>query len=173
MNYIWLNISLIVNGGWGTWSEWNTCTVSCGGADQGRTRVCDNPAPQYGGDDCTVDGSTDSESQRCNENPCQSKLSGITIIGLYTHFTKYLCLKLAKLIPKNIYLNFFVGKCDDDIEENWLESQNERYRKCPRKPGAICEPPKIGGGTVKFICTNGVWKLADQQATSGNITCVE
>ena len=64
---------LIVHGGWGEWSEWEECPVSCGGADQGRTRVCDNPTPQFGGDDCTVDGSTDSETQRCNENPCPSK----------------------------------------------------------------------------------------------------
>jgi len=59
-----------INGGWGEWSEWDECPVSCGGADQGRTRVCDNPAPQYGGDDCTADGTTDSETQKCNENPC-------------------------------------------------------------------------------------------------------
>jgi len=59
-----------IPGGWGEWSDWDECAVSCGGADQGRTRVCDNPPPQFGGDDCTVDGSTDSETQRCNENPC-------------------------------------------------------------------------------------------------------
>ena len=62
-----------VNGGWGDFTEWDACPVNCGGADQGRTRVCDNPAPQYGGDDCTIDGSSDSETQRCNENPCPSK----------------------------------------------------------------------------------------------------
>ena len=41
--------------------------MPCGGADQRRTRVCDNPAPQFGGADCTVDGSIASENQRCNE----------------------------------------------------------------------------------------------------------
>ena len=35
--------------------------------------MCDSPAPQYGGDDCTVDGSTDTETEMCNENPCPSK----------------------------------------------------------------------------------------------------
>merc|ERR1719270_37118 len=34
-----------------------------------KTRVCDNPAPEFGGDDCTVDGSSASETQRCNEEP--------------------------------------------------------------------------------------------------------
>jgi thrombospondin 1 len=62
-----------VNGGWGNWSEWEECPVSCGGADQRRTRACDTPTPEFGGDDCTVDGSTNSETQRCNENSCLGK----------------------------------------------------------------------------------------------------
>ena len=65
--------SLLVNGGWGEWSSWLSCPVSCGGGTQGRNRVCDNPLPHFGGDDCTVDGSSDLETQACNENPCPSK----------------------------------------------------------------------------------------------------
>ena len=62
-----------MNGGWGEWGEWTNCPVTCDGADQGRTRPCDNPAPAHGGDDCTVDGSIGTESQRCNEDPCPGK----------------------------------------------------------------------------------------------------
>ena len=51
---------------------WDDCPVSCGGGDHSRTRACDSPAPEYGGDDCTVDGSTDTETERCNEDPCPS-----------------------------------------------------------------------------------------------------
>jgi len=59
-----------INGGWGEWNSWPDCPVSCGGGTQGRSRVCDNPEPQFGGDDCTIDGSSDLETQACNENPC-------------------------------------------------------------------------------------------------------
>ena len=77
------NVSFFkVNGEWGDWSEWDECPVSCGGADQGRTRVCDSPAPQFGGDDCTADGSSDSEIQRCNENPCPSELKSYQLYNI-------------------------------------------------------------------------------------------
>ena len=61
----------LVNGGWGDWTDWEMCPVSCGGADQGRTHACDSPAPEHGGNDCAGGAS---ETQRCNENPCPSKL---------------------------------------------------------------------------------------------------
>ena len=62
-----------VNGEWGEWSEWADCSVSCGGGEQVRTRSCDNPAPQNGGDDCPSDEASDSETQSCNTEDCPSK----------------------------------------------------------------------------------------------------
>ena len=61
---------LTVHGGWGEWQAWATCPVTCGGADQSRTRVCNNPTPQQGGRNCTADGSSNEETQRCHENQC-------------------------------------------------------------------------------------------------------
>ena len=72
--YIKFNVTKFkVDGVWGDWSQWTDCPVSCGGADQRRTRACDSPAPQYGGDDCTADGKSDSETQKCNQSPCSSE----------------------------------------------------------------------------------------------------
>ena len=59
-----------VNGGWGDFGEWEQCPVTCGGAYRSRHRECNNPAPGPGGDDCSDDGSTNVESERCNENLC-------------------------------------------------------------------------------------------------------
>lgn len=49
-----------VNGGW---SDFSSCSVSCGGGT--RTRSCTNPSPTNGGAECT--GST---SQSCNTQAC-------------------------------------------------------------------------------------------------------
>ena len=69
---------MLVHGGWGDWREWKDCPVSCGGDNQTRTRVCDNPAPEFSGDDCTMIGSSPSETRRCNENSCPSTSHNIT-----------------------------------------------------------------------------------------------
>ena len=46
-------------GMWGEWENVGDCSTTCGPGLQNRTRLCDNPEPSLGGDDCIlVDGST-------------------------------------------------------------------------------------------------------------------
>ena len=59
-----------VDGGWTDYSNWSYCTKTCGTGTQTRTRTCTNPAPKYGGADCT---GTTQETQNCNTHPCPSK----------------------------------------------------------------------------------------------------
>ena len=35
----------IVNGDWGVWGAWSTCSMTCGSGTRARSRSCDNPAP--------------------------------------------------------------------------------------------------------------------------------
>ncbi|MEQ2273472.1 Semaphorin-5A, partial [Xenotaenia resolanae] len=47
--------NVTVDGGFGAWSVWSTCTHNDGGSAGAclcRTRACDNPAPQCGGQKC-------------------------------------------------------------------------------------------------------------------------
>jgi len=50
----------------GGWSDWSTCSKTCGGGTQ--TRTCTNPEPQYNGEDCK--GKT---SQSCNVEDCATQ----------------------------------------------------------------------------------------------------
>ncbi|XP_050410177.1 coadhesin isoform X2 [Patella vulgata] len=52
-----------VDGNWRPWSDFNSCSVTCGNGTQSRSRTCDNPAPVYGGADCHGDGN---ETRSCN-----------------------------------------------------------------------------------------------------------
>uniref|UniRef100_A0A665VX04 Thrombospondin-1-like n=1 Tax=Echeneis naucrates TaxID=173247 RepID=A0A665VX04_ECHNA len=56
-----------IDGGWGPWSPWDTCTVTCGGGVQTRKRLCSDPVPKYGGKDCVGEATM---SQLCNKQDC-------------------------------------------------------------------------------------------------------
>ncbi|XP_069480305.1 A disintegrin and metalloproteinase with thrombospondin motifs 7 [Ambystoma mexicanum] len=56
-----------INGGWGSWSLWSTCSRTCGAGVQHAERQCSNPTPKYGGKYCL------GERKRyrvCNIKPC-------------------------------------------------------------------------------------------------------
>ncbi|XP_005375138.1 PREDICTED: hemicentin-1 isoform X1 [Chinchilla lanigera] len=56
-----------VDGGWGNWQSWSHCSVSCGGGEKTRIRLCDNPAPSKSGRPCRGDAT---QVSRCNTQPC-------------------------------------------------------------------------------------------------------
>ncbi|NXX11830.1 ATS7 metalloproteinase, partial [Podargus strigoides] len=56
-----------IDGGWGAWSSWATCSRSCGAGVQSAERQCSSPTPKYGGRYCL------GERKRfriCNVRPC-------------------------------------------------------------------------------------------------------
>lgn len=50
------------------WTLWQSCPVTCGGAEHQRERIC--VGPFYGGADCDGDSIG---SKKCNENPCPGR----------------------------------------------------------------------------------------------------
>ncbi|XP_060592883.1 coadhesin-like [Ruditapes philippinarum] len=60
-----------VDGGLSEWSAWSSCSVSCAGGSQTRSRTCTNPTPQYDGKDCTGHRS---ETQACEIQACPGDL---------------------------------------------------------------------------------------------------
>lgn len=56
-----------IDGGWGPWGDWSECSASCGGGHRFRTRRCDDPQPQHGGNDCA---GCNLDYGQCNMQAC-------------------------------------------------------------------------------------------------------
>ncbi|XP_060630493.2 hemicentin-1 isoform X1 [Anolis sagrei] len=56
-----------VDGNWGSWQSWSTCSASCGGGQQTRSRLCNNPSPSNSGRFCPGDKS---QISRCKIQAC-------------------------------------------------------------------------------------------------------
>uniref|UniRef100_A0A1Y9IVM8 GON domain-containing protein n=1 Tax=Anopheles minimus TaxID=112268 RepID=A0A1Y9IVM8_9DIPT len=55
------------DGGWSSWSSFDTCSRTCGGGIQKRTRECDSPKPKNGGKFCI---GLRIEYRACNSQAC-------------------------------------------------------------------------------------------------------
>ncbi|KAJ9581389.1 hypothetical protein L9F63_023435, partial [Diploptera punctata] len=75
------------DGGWSEWNSWTSCSRSCGFGVTFRTRNCDNPKPDYGGQDCV--GKSE-EFRICGERPCPEPLKDVRAQQ---------CARLPMLIP--------------------------------------------------------------------------
>ncbi|XP_056010712.1 sushi, von Willebrand factor type A, EGF and pentraxin domain-containing protein 1-like isoform X1 [Ostrea edulis] len=58
---------LFLNGNWGKWDEWSSCSETCGNGTKTRKRYCNNPAPYNGGHICS---GNDTEITDCFVEDC-------------------------------------------------------------------------------------------------------
>lgn len=56
-----------IHGGFSAWSEYSSCSVTCGKGTWTRTRSCTNPAPSNGGKQCEGPAS---ETTECDKGAC-------------------------------------------------------------------------------------------------------
>ena len=73
-----------VDGEWGPWSSF-TCSATCGGGTQMRTRQCSNPPPRFGGADCPG-FAKEGSMMTCNEDLCP-----IGVWGVWGRWTPVTC----------------------------------------------------------------------------------
>ena len=82
MNYLNINLKTIVDCVWGAYDAWSTCSKTCGGGVQIRTRKVDTHA-ENGGAACT---GLSSEQQDCNTGTCPA--GNFTILALIRPFAR-------------------------------------------------------------------------------------
>lgn len=80
------------------WSNWGTCSTSCGPGVKKRTRACTNPEPEYGGLTCRErDLGANTESSKCNLGDCPGKY-----LCCYLYENTAICLNNDIVKLKNI-----------------------------------------------------------------------
>lgn len=67
IEYLSLFDTAAVDGNWGPWSSFTSCSKTCGDGTNSKYRLCDNPAPSNGGAECSGDKIVVST---CNEQDC-------------------------------------------------------------------------------------------------------
>ena len=71
-----------VDGGYGAWSDYGECSVTCGGGQQSRERKCNNPEPLFGGKTCEQQElGPGSETKICNDEACPGKFPSLLLKG--------------------------------------------------------------------------------------------
>ena len=78
----------LVDGQWGRFSSWSTCSRTCGGGTRTRQRECNNPPPSNGGLDCVGDATRE---RNCNTNACpgeRKKCFGFDTL-VFTFFSEW------------------------------------------------------------------------------------
>ena len=76
---VFLCFAFLVDGGFSLWSTWTTCSQTCGTGTKSRTRTCDNPVPNYNGQNCTGNFS---QAISCKIESCPGKRSDRLVISL-------------------------------------------------------------------------------------------
>ena len=82
-NSIYVSITHVhfTDGGWSAWTDWASCSVTCGVGLMKRQRQCDNPVPSGFGQSCS---GNNEQTELCNPTSCHipSKLYNSTYIIL-------------------------------------------------------------------------------------------
>jgi len=88
----------LVDGKWATWSEYGTCSETCGVGDKIRSRKCNNPPPAHGGENCIGE---DKQTLECTlkECPGNNSMFGLSTqaksLFFVSNFSTSLCLFLG------------------------------------------------------------------------------
>ncbi|KAG7477528.1 hypothetical protein MATL_G00070590 [Megalops atlanticus] len=106
-----------VSGGWGQWSRFSECSVTCGIGEQVRTRQCDSPAPRHGGLNCSGEATS---TQLCNTR------IHCPVDGQWSEWTEW---DRCSRIGKNI--NCKTNSAGTQRRERTCEQQNFGGSPCP------------------------------------------
>ncbi|GFS14074.1 hemicentin-1, partial [Elysia marginata] len=139
-----------VDGNWGFWQSWSSCSVTCGRGERQRERLCDNPPANYCGRSCQG-RSNDVESCDSGRDCC--------VDGNWGAWTAW---------------SDCTATCGESLRRRTREcnnpSPNECGRPCPGEDAEVktdqCGPPTIDGNWSPW----GSWSPCSETCGVGSRT---
>ncbi|CAG2234180.1 unnamed protein product [Mytilus edulis] len=152
-----LKILIVEDGSrWSAWSEYSSCSLTCGGGVQSRSRLCNDPVPNRYGQNCT---DNDVEQQMCNTLNCSNPIVKIYTEGERAHLT---CSKEYKETIDIISINYIHGPCSHSgtygIRNLCNGKTNCSFSVSNSNIGSSCGANGRATLDVKYNCIrNGGW----------------
>jgi hypothetical protein len=115
-----------VDGHWGRWSSWTSCSAQCGPGTRSRVRSCDDPMPKYGGKHCIGEKA---EKKSCVFQSCglgkTAVLGGyLSDVKLSINLFRFHCIQGPNDCQFEEDANGLCTWTQDDKDEiNWIRSQ--------------------------------------------------
>ena len=132
VSWILMNFLCLVNGGWSPWSSWSPCSVNCGGGGtKSRTRECNNPSPQHGGENCK--GEPEMKAH-CGTDPCPGEERKICLYALNkndNHQSKNFSIYFLLLLHKTHADPCTPNPCYEGVECEKLSDTEYECGNCP------------------------------------------
>ncbi|KAK0136944.1 A disintegrin and metalloproteinase with thrombospondin motifs 7 [Merluccius polli] len=134
-----------VNGGWSAWSEWTSCSRTCGMGVLSAHRDCVNPVPKYGGNYCLGERR---RYRTCNKTPCLSELPS---------FRDLQCGHFNTMAYKGSFHKWVAVNNRDNACELHCRPLNEHFSE--KMLDAVADGTRCSEANAsRDICINGVCK---------------
>ncbi|CAH1132157.1 unnamed protein product [Ceutorhynchus assimilis] len=140
-----------IDGGWGEWQPWGSCSRTCGGGIKKSIRHCDSPTPENGGNYCT---GKSVQYMSCNTQDCDESVKDFRAIQCaeFNGYTKGLpnLSEDVQWLPK--YGIISPGRLDNSCRLYCKPQHSEAYYALKDK---VLDGTKCGISGFD-ICVNGM-----------------
>ncbi|XP_039272009.2 A disintegrin and metalloproteinase with thrombospondin motifs 7-like isoform X1 [Styela clava] len=135
----------VIDGGWGTWSAWSSCSRTCGIGVSSSIRYCENPLPQNGGEYCVGERK---RYKTCSKWRCRKGAGSMT-------FREQQCASFNNVKYKNMTFSW------KPVESALYPCELHCYTRAGKIPFADRLRDKVIDGTKCFpgsddICVDGI-----------------
>ncbi|XP_077990699.1 properdin-like [Glandiceps talaboti] len=169
------SVRCVIDGGWGRWSSWSSCSEPCNWGVRTRTRLCGSPEPANGGRHCNE--TTTGKTRNADTKPCRrwpglcnctdlGEISDGTVTGDLKHggYRTFVC------NPNYVLVGDRTSQCDDGLWSKPVPQCMDFCTKPTVSNGVVNGPtPVEHGGTATVEC-NQMYKikLYDDESTCNN-----